>query len=509
MTNTMTATRQFLDALWGFKGQQDWLLLWEKNGKRSHWFVDLDAASDFAAGRVDLYIGCGLSGENRGASKRATEAQVVCIPGFWCDVDFGGNAAHKSLSLPPDQCSAMVILEELDLPPTMVIHSGFGLQAWWLLETPFRIENLDDRNEAKRISQSLQNSLISVGRSRGWKVDSVGDLSRILRVPGTLNGKSDPPILVQTLSDDGPRYASIRDIVSPRGTVELEVAFCGASSEGSRNTDAASLVGRLAVQMLDPFDSKAIDTLWEVVKSWNRGNNPPLEEREFGGVFRSIIRSEQNQRSEQDHSSAFKRLEATEGRLAEDRGTWGLVIVDSRPPLYKLFSPHWEGSVELTTEQYASWTKLRLKVIEEKRVGLGKELARAWEKTPKNGEALFAKLLREAVTEGATPEESTDSRLALAILSSLMGASYRQVTSTTRETPSKQQEDDSIVFSFRWLVGDINKSGTSRVTEESVARMLALVKCGEMRVTNVRFKRITISSISRLSRISDGEIGKR
>jgi hypothetical protein len=163
----------------------------------------------------------------------------------------------------------------------------------------------------------------------------------------------------------------------------------------------------------------------------------------------------------------------------------------------------------LTTEQYANWSNLRLKVIEEKRVGLGKELSKAWEKTPKNGEALFAKLLREAVIEDATPEESTDSRLALAILSSLMGASYRQVSSTTRETPSKQQEDDSIVFGFRWLVGDINKNGTSKVTEESVARMLALVKCGEMRLTNVRFKRITVSSIAALSRISDGERGQR
>ena len=508
MTNTMTATRQFLDALWGFKGQQDWLLLWEKNGKRSHWFVDLDAASDFAEGRVDLYVGCGLSGEDRGPSKRATEAQIVSIPGFWCDVDFGGNAAHKSLQLPPDQCSAMVILDELDLPPTMVIHSGFGLQAWWLLEAPFRIDSIEDRREAKRMSQSLQDSLIEVGRSHGWKVDSVGDLSRILRRPGTLNGKVDPPVLVQTLMDDGPRYASIRDIVS-LSVSGLEAAIpCGASSEGSRNTDAASLVGRLAVQMLDPFDSKAIDTLWGMVKAWNRGNNPPLEEPELRSVFRSIIRSEQNQRSEQDHSYAFKRLEgAAVGQ--EDRSTWGLVIVNSRPPLYKLFSPHWEGSVELTTDQYASWPKLRLKVIEEKQVGLGKELARAWEKTPKNGEALFAKLLREAVIEDATPEESTDSRLALAILSSLMGASYRQVSSTTRETPSKQQEDDSIVFGFRWLVGDINKNGTSKVAEESVARMLALVKCGEMRLANVRFKRISVSSIAALNRISDGERGQR
>ena len=41
---------------------------------------------------------------------------------------------------------------------------------------------------------------------RGWKVDNVFDLARILRPPGTMNGKGEP-LPVEVLEHEGARYS--------------------------------------------------------------------------------------------------------------------------------------------------------------------------------------------------------------------------------------------------------------------------------------------------------------
>ena len=46
--------------------------------------------------------------------------------------------------------------------------------------------------------------------SRGWSLDHTHDLARVLRLPGTLNHKTNPPRMVSLLKNDGPRY-DVRD----------------------------------------------------------------------------------------------------------------------------------------------------------------------------------------------------------------------------------------------------------------------------------------------------------
>jgi hypothetical protein len=92
---------------------------------------------------------------------------------------------------------ALEYLRSLLCPPTMIVDSGGGLQVYWLLVNP--ITSIEDKNFAEKIM---------AGMCEWWQTDKVKDYSRILRVPGTLNVKYDPPrecFIEQP--DNGARYS--------------------------------------------------------------------------------------------------------------------------------------------------------------------------------------------------------------------------------------------------------------------------------------------------------------
>jgi len=77
---------------------------------------------------------------------------------------------------------ALEDLRNLPCPPSMIVDSGGGLQPYWLLEASVTSE------EGKDFSERVIKAMAS-----WWGADNVQDYSRILRVPGTLNLKYDPP----------------------------------------------------------------------------------------------------------------------------------------------------------------------------------------------------------------------------------------------------------------------------------------------------------------------------
>ena len=61
---------------------------------------------------------------------------VHYIPGVWADADSGeeGHNAGKDGRYAPDLETAMERLATVQIPPTTVVHSGHGLQAFWLFD---------------------------------------------------------------------------------------------------------------------------------------------------------------------------------------------------------------------------------------------------------------------------------------------------------------------------------------------------------------------------------------
>lgn len=188
-------TLDFFNALYG-ACQDGWLTLWTLQDKRTHWFPvnKLDQAADTAIKLTnqnkDVYFGVGLRKEkvHRG---RGENKDVAVIPGLWIDIDIASDA-HKERDLPQNTDEAMQFIQTLQLPPTIVVHSGHGLHSYWLFKDPLHIETENNRAQAEALTERFQATIRAKARERGWRLDNTSDLARVLRVPGTINYKRNP-----------------------------------------------------------------------------------------------------------------------------------------------------------------------------------------------------------------------------------------------------------------------------------------------------------------------------
>jgi len=195
---------EFLAELWGNppSGQ---VLVWTLPQKRSIWYNRLDnvRVGDFS--HSDVYTGVGLapSDVRLKTGQRATADMIGGIAGLWADVDYAGED-HAKIGLPTTEADAFELIHAMPAEPTIVVHSGHGLQAWWLFDEPWMF--LDgEREEAQAMIRGWQGHMAQIAQARGgWVVDSTHDLARLMRLPGTFNNKS-AAVPVKVLSSDGPR----------------------------------------------------------------------------------------------------------------------------------------------------------------------------------------------------------------------------------------------------------------------------------------------------------------
>ena len=268
----MPQTRQFLEHLYPDNlPANTHLLVWTIPDKTSYWFTDIDEVEPAIEimGDKNVYIGCGLSPKNYGAIKRATAANIAAIPGFWADIDYG-ESGHKGKLYPPDQGTALRILDELAVRPTIVLHSGNGLQAWWLWDKPWVFVDKTDHDLAAAASKEW--GVILNEAAGDYSVDSVSDLSRVLRLPGTNNVK-DPanPKPVKILIEDGPRWAHREAFIEQAG-ITLAPPKAKASKSSSKKTKLAGIpVGdpsAARMTILWSIDERARDAWMGEPASW-------------------------------------------------------------------------------------------------------------------------------------------------------------------------------------------------------------------------------------------------
>lgn len=190
----MMTSREFLGLLFGHPALAGlYLTVWDRQTKRTAAFAlpELDAAAENAAARAeatDVYFGtCPYTAVVEGS--RGDAAHAGALVGVWLDVDVRHSDAHKADNLPETREQAFDLIYEMPKPPTAVVSSGYGLQAWWVFREPFLIRTEADRIEAGQVSAGWVASANRRAAKHGWKLDPVGDLARVLRLPGTWNRK--------------------------------------------------------------------------------------------------------------------------------------------------------------------------------------------------------------------------------------------------------------------------------------------------------------------------------
>lgn len=168
------------------------LLLWTLPDKRCTWCSTVkDAAASAARMRDerDVYVGVGLRRADLEPGKRGGSDDVVAIPGFACDLDIAGPG-HRKPNLCETREQVQELLDTMPYRPTLTVHTGGGVHAWWLFHELWVFENATERVTASEMAKGWSDLLRKEAGKRLRDVDAVPDLARVLRVAGTFNHKN-------------------------------------------------------------------------------------------------------------------------------------------------------------------------------------------------------------------------------------------------------------------------------------------------------------------------------
>ncbi|MDG4798963.1 DNA primase, partial [Micromonospora sp. WMMD980] len=155
----------------------------------------LDAAAGYVAhldttGREGIYLRVTSLTRPLPAGQRGGAADSAALPALWADLDLAGPG-HAEQDLPPDETAGRAVIAATGLPePTIWVHSGGGLYPIWLLNQPHTLTG-DNLDQAKQLAKDWQRVIEHAAASLGWRYGrGVGDLARVLRIPGTVNRKA-------------------------------------------------------------------------------------------------------------------------------------------------------------------------------------------------------------------------------------------------------------------------------------------------------------------------------
>ena len=191
--NQVLTTDQFLKTIWG-EIPPGKVLIWTLPDKKSRWYVHFEnvTADMRFHEKEDVYTGVGLApheGLRLPSNKRLKEWEVTGIAAFWSDIDVAHPVHKTAKQYPPSIEKALDALEQLPFAATIIVHSGHGVQLWWVLKEVWIFEDEEDRERARRASQWWHQVVKGIFAEHGWDVDSTFDLPRVMRLPGTWNNK--------------------------------------------------------------------------------------------------------------------------------------------------------------------------------------------------------------------------------------------------------------------------------------------------------------------------------
>ncbi|RMH84195.1 MAG: hypothetical protein D6683_01950, partial [Actinomyces sp.] len=191
-TATTGELEAFADLVW--QACDGWLVVTELPSRRSHWVPPgegapaIVAAVNACAPDQNVYIGV-ASRRHRTGSGRGKAGDCAELPALVVDVDRADGVHATELALPSTRADLDDLVARFPLAPTAVIDTGGGWHLWWVLDEPVATDDPATGELLERWGATW----LRLGAETGWHLDNVWDVARIMRLPGTLNVKCDPP----------------------------------------------------------------------------------------------------------------------------------------------------------------------------------------------------------------------------------------------------------------------------------------------------------------------------
>ena len=165
------------------------------NSEERYFNLPEDAAKisyDFCESGMEVYVGV-----NPRIGKRGKKENIHWLTAFHAEVDYGKDG-HKK---PPEfdtYDEALKVIENYEMKPTYIAHSGGGFHCYWVLKEPVKVSEAG----LEKLENVNRNLIAALGGDMGTQ-----NINRILRVPGTFNLKlPSNPREVTVIVDDGPKY---------------------------------------------------------------------------------------------------------------------------------------------------------------------------------------------------------------------------------------------------------------------------------------------------------------
>lgn len=269
------------------------------------------AAAD-GVGVTGVYIGVGLTRSPGPDAERLTVDDTVGIAFVCADIDILGAGHDERNPKPyaPDLGTALSIANSLGLRPTVVVHTGHGIQAYWRLDEPWIFGAVDvdddgapvvdparvtaDREAAKALTWEFVTSIRIRARLMGdWHVDPTGDLARLMRSPGSANrkiaGENLPVHILEGEGDPARRYTreDLEAVIAPRalldpyrvGALEATADLAGVDLAGlwAQVQTAPEHTPRWLASVLDSGFDDALCRIWSGEEDASRYHNDDSE----------------------------------------------------------------------------------------------------------------------------------------------------------------------------------------------------------------------------------------
>jgi len=149
-------------------------------------------APDVADDHTDSDVWFSVNGLlRRNGAGRGKVADVTRMSALYADLDVkpGGMATR-------DAAGEVIasLSDRLGVRPVGIVWTGHGYQPYWAIDPDDPAARITDANRGDMVAllRRFGRLVTHVAAMHGGKVDSVFDLARVLRVPGTVNHKADP-----------------------------------------------------------------------------------------------------------------------------------------------------------------------------------------------------------------------------------------------------------------------------------------------------------------------------
>ncbi len=383
-------------------------------------------------------------------------------------VDFEGDG--------PDADRTMSIIFGEDLPVTPTFQSSRGKHRIFQyrsgLPAPdknhFKIGDLEIRtgNAGKGAQSVFPPSIHESGVQYKWLIPPGGGVT-----PAEISDE----LMARLWNWHGTDLSDMADVPDASKSNEYWSKIAEGVAEGGRNQAAAEYIGKMLRDISDPFDSSSIERLWLLMTAWNDKNKPPLEIKELSTVFKSILQRHRQNVTDGEYKGKVG------GRGFGAAEEWRLVIVNSQPVSYRLYSPLWShaakgGYITLTAADYRSPEAIGVEAVEQARVWLTGQFIKLW-KGDKDNTSLAGRLLDSA----ETIESPIEGRRDLVVAEYLYESIIRAQSIGDKESPGQhgkpqRRSSGAIIFKFN-TVWEFMHDSPDKIKRPELVNLLKEIGC--------------------------------